>query len=155
MRFLGRVFVVIAAYVCSVIGLLIALAILFGLASQLSFAPAYWAFTSVTPVLLASAPFLGAFAFIAVVVLSAIPMFVIVLFGEIFEWRASAVYPVPAAILGMAVYWMYSPRTIFGIDTIGVVELVIFGAAGAIAGVVYWGLAGRKAGSWRRVASHA
>jgi hypothetical protein len=64
-------------------------------------------------------------------------------------WRSPYVYVVPTALLSAAAYLELSPRTIGGIDQDGLLEAVVFGLSGACSGLIYWAIAGRRAGNWR------
>ena len=149
MRALSRICVVIAAYACGVIGLFAAFAILFGLASLTPLAPGYWTIAGISPAIFAGAPVVGLFLVTAAVMLSAVPMLLIVVLAEAFSWRSLFVYATPAALLGAVVYLIFSPRTIGGLDQIGWIETALFTLSGAVAGLIYWAIAGRKAGAWR------
>jgi hypothetical protein len=149
MRALWRIFVIVAGYMCSLVGLFAAFALFFGLASLVPSAPAYWSLTGVSPVIFAGAPVVGLFAVTLALVLSAAPLMLLVVAAEIFSWRNPAVYAVPGALLAAAIYWQFSPRTIGGLDEIGFAEVALFALSGAAAGAVYWLVAGRKAGVWR------
>ena len=149
MRVLWRIVVVIAAYFCGVIGLFVAFAILFGLASFASFAPGYWTLTGVSPAIFAGAPVVGLFLVVTAIVLSAMPILLIVVLAESLAWRSLSLYAIPAALLSASIYWELSPRTIGGLDLIGSIEIALFAASGAFAGLIYWAIAGRRAGSWR------
>ena len=150
MRILVRIFVILAAYVSGVLGLFVAFALLFGLASLTSFAPGYWTLTAVSPTILVGAPLFGLFVLISAIGLSIVPMLLIVVLTEAFGWRSPSVYVIPAALLGAAIYLYFSPRTIGGLDQIGMFEAALFALSGACAGLIYWAVAGRRAGSWRR-----
>ena len=52
------------------------------------------------------------------------------------------------ALLAATIYWQSSPRTIGGLDAIGQIEVTLFALSGAVAGAVYWLVAGRNAGVW-------
>jgi hypothetical protein len=148
MRALWRIFVIIAGYMCSLLGLFAAFALFFGLASLAPIAPAYWSLTGVSPAIFAGAPVVGLFAVTVAIVLSAMPLALLVVATELFSWRSPAVYVVPAAVLAAAIYWQFSPRTIGGLDAIGQIEVTLFALSGAVAGAVYWLVAGRNAGVW-------
>jgi hypothetical protein len=89
------------------------------------------------------------FAVIAAMTLSIVPTLIIVALAEGFSWRSPWLYVAPAAVLTGLVYFTLSPRTIFGLDGIAAIELALFMLAGAAAGLTYWAVAGRKAGTWR------
>ncbi|MFO1082538.1 MAG: hypothetical protein U1E23_18145 [Reyranellaceae bacterium] len=144
-----RIAVVVAAYLCSVLGLLAALPLLFGAASLVPGAPGAWTLAGVAPFLFAGAPVVAVFVAVTAIVLSALPTLLIVGLAEIFAWRRAAVYVVPAAVVSAGAWWTLSPRLWTGLDPIGAAELALFAAAGAVAGAIYWGIAGRRAGTWR------
>jgi len=87
----------------------------------------------------------GFVSFVAAFVVGAvagIPSFLMVLFAESFGWRSLILHVVFGALLGAVavVLGIASPPPIEPRD------LVIFSAAGAIGGFVYWLIAGRRAG---------
>jgi len=96
-----------------------------------------------------AAPVAGAFVVLLVVVLSAGPALLVLAVTEVLGWRSPYVYAVPTALLSAAVYIELSPRTIGGLDQAGMLEAVVFGLSGACSGLIYWAIAGRRAGSWR------
>jgi hypothetical protein len=139
----------VGAYVVGVLGFLAALALLFGVASLLPGSPGYWVLTAVSPSIFIAAPVVGIFVALFAIVLSAGPALVILAVTEVLGWRSPYVYAVPTALLSAAVYRELSPRTIGGLDQAGMLEAMVFGLSGACSGLIYWGIAGRRAGSWR------
>ena len=150
MRILKRILVMVGAYVVGVLGLFAALALLFALVSLLPGAPGYWVLTAVSPAIFIGAPVVGLFVILFAIVLSAGPALLILTVTEVLGWRSPYVYVSPAALLSGAVYLALSPRTIGGLDQTGMLETVVFGLSGAGAGLIYWVIAGRRAGCWRR-----
>jgi hypothetical protein len=65
---------------------------------------------------------------------------------EILGWRAIGLYLGFGAAAGAVGYYTFSFRVIDGIGAIAAVEMAAFAAAGALAGLVYWTIAGRRAG---------
>ncbi len=149
MRFVVRMIKMLAAYIASVLGLLAALAVLFGLGSLMPGAPGYWTLTAVSPAIFIGAPVLGVFVVLLVVVLSAGPALLVLAATEVLGWRSIYVYAIPSALLSVVVYLEFSPRTIDWLDPIGMLEAGTFALSGAAAGCIYWALAGRTAGIWR------
>ena len=139
----------VGAYVVGVLGLLAALALLFGVASLVPDSPCYWVLTAVSPSIFIAAPVVGLFVALFAIVLSAGPALVILAVTEVLGWRSPYVYVAPTELLSAAVYLELSPRTIGGLDQAGVLEAMVFGLSGACSGLFYWGIAGRRAGSWR------
>ena len=153
MRILKRILVMVGAYVAGVLGLLAALALLFGVASLLPDSPGYWVLTAVSPSIFVGAPVVGLFVVLFAIVLSAGPALLVLTVTEVLGWRSPLVYAVPTALLSAAVYLELSPRTIGGLDRAGLLEAAVFGLAGACSGLIYWAIAGRRAGSWRSALS--
>lgn len=149
MMALWRIFAIVAGYLCGLVGLFAAVAVLFGLASLAPSAPAYWSLTAVSPVIFAGAPAVGLFAIVLAIVFSAVPLTLLVVAAEIWSWRSPALYILAGALLAGATYWQFSPRTIGGLDSIGTIEIALCALSGAASGAVYWLVAGRKAGLWR------
>ena len=148
-----RIAVVVAAYLCSVLAALVALPLLFAAAALLPGAPGSWTMAGVAPFLFAGAPVVAMFVAVTAIVLSALPTLLVVVLAEALAWRRAAVYVLPAALVSAAAWWTLSPRLWTGIDAIDAAELGLFAAAGGVAGAVYWGIAGRRAGAWRGDAS--
>jgi hypothetical protein len=138
-----------AAYVAGVLGFLAALALLFGVASLLPDSLGYWVLPAVSPSIFIAAPVAGLFVVLLVIVLSAGPALLILAVTEVLGWRSPYVYAVPTALLCVAVYLELSPRTIGGLDGAGMIEAAVFGLSGLCSGLLYWAIAGRRAGSWR------
>lgn len=95
---------------------------------------------------------LVAFGFIFVSGFALWPAVVIVLITEVFNIRSLLVYAIGGGIVGAACYLGLTP---FDTDTMqfnGIVRrhLEIMTGAGILAGVIYWMIAGRTAGLWRR-----
>jgi len=148
-RILKRLLVMSGAYVAGVLGLFAALALLFGVASMLPDSPGYWVLTAVSPSIFIAAPVVGLFVFVVAIVLSAGPALLILAVTEMLGWRSPYAYVVPAALLSAAIYLEFSPRTISELDQAAMLEAVVFGLSGACSGLIYWAIAGRRAGSWR------
>ncbi len=150
MRFLARLVIVSASYMVAVLASLAALVMLFGLASLLPEAPGYWKLSAVVPAVVAAAPVVGAFLIVLAVVLCVVPMLLLLGLAEALSLRSAYVYVVSGAVLSAVVYLRLSPHTIGGLDETGALEAAIFALSGACAGLIYWAIAGRRAGSWRR-----
>jgi hypothetical protein len=91
------------------------------------------------------------FGFIFASGFALLPALIVVLITEAFYVRSALVYAVGGGVVGLACYLGVVP---FDPDTMrfdGIVRrhLEIMTGAGIVAGVVYWLIAGRKAGAWR------
>jgi hypothetical protein len=80
-----------------------------------------------------------------------LPMLLIVLMAESFGWRSVLFYA--AAGLALALFFR-SLLAVQGQHFFGR-ELEIMAAAGIAAGLIYWAVAGRNAGKWRKPAVQA
>ncbi len=94
-----------------------------------------------------------AFGFLFVSGFALVPAMVMALITEAFAVRSLVFYAVGGALVGAACYLSIVP---FDTDTFsfrGVVhrELEVMTGAGVVAGFVYWLVAGRNAGAWRRL----
>ena len=141
-----RLFLALSGYLASILVFFLALALLFAGASALFPDIGAWSVMGVSPVLALGAPVAGLFLIVAAMTLSAIPMLIAVLLTEWFGWRSVWIYAVPASVVTAAAYLALSPRVWFGADILVAAELAIFAVAGAIAGLLYWAIAGRNAG---------
>jgi hypothetical protein len=94
-----------------------------------------------------------AFGFIFVSGFALLPAMIMALITEAFAVRSLVFYALGGAIIGAACYLSlvpFDPSTwaFHGIDRR---ELEVMSGAGIVAGFVYWFVAGRNAGLWRRL----
>lgn len=83
---------------------------------------------------------------IVIAMLAVLPMLLVVVLAEWLAWRSVLIYPALGGALAMVmVYGLNFTATIA--DTF-VRERQVVAAAGIAAGLVYWLIAGRKAGVW-------
>jgi hypothetical protein len=80
-----------------------------------------------------------------------LPAMVLALVTEAFSIRSILFYALGGALFGLGVYLaftQYDPAamTFVGVDRR---ELEVMSGAGIVAGLVYWLIAGRRAGAWR------
>ena len=143
MALIGRLFVVLFAFLaaCFVAGMVVVGAIMFPEFSDLGAGP-------VDPGVL---HVMFGFGFIFVSGFALVPAMVVVAITEAFYIRSALTYAVGGALVGVACYLGLVPFDTEQLRFEGVVRrhLEIMTAAGIIAGVVYWMIAGRNAGAWR------
>src|SRR3954451_23801009 len=94
------------------------------------------------------------FGFIFLSGFALLPALIVVLITEAFYIRSVLTYAIGGAVVGCACYLGLIP---FDPDTMrfdGIVRrhLEILTGAGIVAGLVYWMIAGRNAGAWRKPA---
>jgi hypothetical protein len=76
------------------------------------------------------------------------------LLTEAFSIRSILFYALGGALFGLGVYLAFTPFDASQMNFTGVDrrELEVMTGAGIVAGLVYWAIAGRRAGAWRDVA---
>jgi hypothetical protein len=94
-----------------------------------------------------------AFGFIFVSGFALLPAMVMALITEAFAVRSLVFYAVGGALAGAACYLSVVPFDPATFTFQGIVhrELEVMTGAGVVAGFVYWAVAGRNAGAWRRL----
>ncbi len=144
MALIGRLLVILFAFLaaCFVAGMIVVGAIMFPEFSDLGAGPVD---PGVLDVILG-------FGFIFVSGFALVPAMLIVAITEAFYIRAPLTYAVGGGLVGLACYLGLVP---FNAETMrfeGIVHrhLEIMTGAGIVAGLVYWLIAGRNAGAWRK-----
>jgi hypothetical protein len=94
---------------------------------------------------------MAGFGFIFVSGFALLPALIMVLVTEAFTIRSLLFYALGGALFGLGVYLAYTPFDTTAMSFAGVDrrELEVMTGAGIVAGLVYWAIAGRRAGAWR------
>ena len=150
---LFRIIRIVAAYAMAVVSSLVLLPLLFALLSAVLSNPGVWIIGAITPALVISLPFIFPFAFLLAVVVTAFPVLLAIAISELRSMRSPGWYGLFGALVAAGAYWQLSPRVTFGLTTKGAIELLVFALSGAGGGYIYWSIAGRTAGLWRRPAA--
>ncbi len=81
-----------------------------------------------------------------------VPALVLVLVSEALQIRSALFYAVAGALAGFVIYLSFGGVDLGALEVQGFAhrEAEIMAGAGIIAGLVYWAIAGRNAGLWRR-----
>ena len=81
-----------------------------------------------------------------------IPALIVVLITEAFNIRSVIAYALGGAVVGLVCYLGLIPydTTTMSFDGIVRRHLEVMTGAGIVAGLIYWVIAGRKAGAWRQ-----
>jgi hypothetical protein len=92
------------------------------------------------------------FGFIFISGFALLPALIVVLITETFDIRGVLTYAVGGAIVGAACYLGLTPfdTEMMQFNVIVRRHLEIMTGAGIVAGIVYWMIAGRRAGAWRQ-----
>lgn len=143
MTVIGRLFLIFMGIcaACVAAGLVVLLAILFPDVSDVTIGPLDDG--SVNLFLTFGLIFVSGFALV--------PALIVVLITEMFAIRSALAYAVGGAISGAICYLSLVPFDPDTITFVGVVrrDLEVMTGAGIVAGLVYWLIAGRRAGTWR------
>ncbi|SHL30013.1 hypothetical protein [Bradyrhizobium lablabi] len=143
MALIGRLFVVFFAFLlaCFAAGAIVVVAVLYPEFSDLD---AREIDPSAIHVVLG-------FGFIFISGFALLPALIVVLITEAFSIRGVLTYAVGGAIVGAACYLGLTPFDTQTMQFDGIVRrhLEIMTGAGIVAGIVYWMIAGRRAGAWR------
>jgi hypothetical protein len=144
MALIGRLFVIVFGFLaaCLVAGMIVVGAVLFPELSDLG----------TDPIDQGAIDIVLGFGFIFISGFALLPAVIIAVITEAFSIRSSLAYAVGGGLVGLACYLGLVP---FDPDTMhfeGIVRrhLEIMTGAGIVAGLVYWMIAGRNAGAWRR-----
>jgi hypothetical protein len=144
MALIGRLLVIFLAFLaaCMAAGIIVVSALLFPEFSELGTGPVDEGALDV----------LLGFGFIIVSGLALVPAMLIAAITEAFYIRGVLIYAVGGGLMGLACYLGLVP---FDTETLrfeGIVQrhMEIMSGAGIVAGLVYWLIAGRTAGAWRK-----
>jgi len=144
MALIGRLFVVAFAFLAAslVAGMIIVTAVFFPEFSDLGAGPVDQGVFQI----------LVGFGFIFISGFALLPAAIIALITEAFSIRSVLAYAIGGAVVGVACYLSLVP---FDTDTWqfdGIVRrhMEIMTGAGIVAGMIYWMIAGRTAGAWRK-----
>jgi hypothetical protein len=123
-------------------GLVVTLAVLFPAFSDLDLGMADRG--SFNVVLVFGAIFVSGFALI--------PALLLVIVSEGFGIRSFVFYAAAGAVTGFVIYWSFAAADFGALSVASNTrrEAEIMSGAGIVAGIVYWVIAGRNAGLWRR-----
>ncbi|MCA0013403.1 hypothetical protein LB561_21310 [Mesorhizobium sp. B292B1B] len=143
---LKRILMMLTGYLVAVLIGLIAVAAIYAVLSSLPDAPGYFDFMGVTPIAALAVPPLGMFIYFLTIVLTGLQTLVFALIAEFFSLRNALLHMLfggAAAVGGFALIW---PSALEDMAPERWADIGIIAAAGLVAGLVYWLIAGRDAG---------
>jgi hypothetical protein len=140
---LGRIFVILFACLLASLaaGLVVSIAVLVPMIGDLTLGPVEGGTVGV----------LVAFGAIFVSAYALAPVLLVIVCAEAFSIRSLLFYALAGGLLGAVLYFNYTGWSGRAFTAGGFArrELEIMAAAGIVAGLVYWAVAGRRAGIWR------
>lgn len=143
---LKRLLMMLAGYLVAVLIGLVAVAVIYATLSSLPNAPEYFGFAVVTPLAALVVPPLGMFIYFVTIVITGLQTVIFALIAEFFSLRNFLLhmfFGAAAAAGGFFLIWPNSPEDM---DSARWADIGIIAAAGLVAGLVYWLIAGRDAG---------
>ncbi|SDA97997.1 hypothetical protein SAMN02927914_06049 [Mesorhizobium qingshengii] len=146
---LKRILMVLAGYLVAVLVGLVAVAAIYAALSSLPNAPAYFDVMGVTPIAALVVPPLGMFIYFLTIVVTGPQTLVFALIAEFFSLRNALLHMFFAAAAAAGGFFLIWPSTAEDMDPERWADIGIIAAAGLVAGLVYWLIAGRDA-SFRR-----
>ncbi|MEW6632614.1 MAG: hypothetical protein AB1440_17225 [Pseudomonadota bacterium] len=141
---LKRILMVLAGYLVAVLVGLIAVVAIYLALSSLPNAPGYFELMGITPIAVLTVPPLGMFVYFLTIVVTGMQTLVFALIAEFFLLRGfwlHMLFGAAAAAGGFMLLWPDAPG-----DPERWADMGIITAAGLVAGLVYWLIAGRNAG---------
>lgn len=150
-----RLLLIVMAYLAAVVTGLIGVVIVYFTLSSLPGAPAYFSTLSLSPLVILLVPPVGLLVIYIVVILTCLPALAAALVSEFFALRQPWLHGLFGAAIGSAAFVYASPEIVGTIEGTDWADLGIVAAGGLIGGVIYWLIAGRKAGFTRPLPSPA
>jgi hypothetical protein len=143
---LKRILMMLAGYLVAVlVGLIAVVAIYAGL-SALPNAPAYFDIMGVTPIAALVVPPLGMFIYFLTIVVTGLQTLIFALLAESFSLRNVLLHMIFGAAAAAGGFFLIWPSMAEDMDPVRWADIGIIAAAGLVAGLVYWLIAGREAG---------
>lgn len=148
---LKRLALVVAGYLLGLVAGLAGVILFYGILAALPDAPEYFSWVSTGSLLALLWPPVALFAFIVAIYVTALQMLAAAAITELFELRQVWLHMILAALVGLSGFLMIVPMLDGTVSHSDLADLGIITAAAAVAGTVYWLIAGRQAGFKRRV----
>ncbi|MFK0688066.1 hypothetical protein ACFX5Q_07660 [Mesorhizobium sp. IMUNJ 23033] len=142
-----RVLMMLAGYLVAVLVGLFAVVAIYAMVSSLPNAPEYFSVVGVSPIAALLVPPLGMFIYFLTIILTGMQTLVFALIAEFFSLRNALLHMMFGAIAAVAGFALIWPGASENPERWA--DMGIIGAAGVVAGLVYWLIAGRDAGFQR------
>lgn len=143
---LKRLALMFAAYIVAVPAGLVTLVAMYSALSSLPGAPDYFAALAVSPIVMIAVPPVGLLVLGLTYILTAPQTLVAALFSEFFQLRNVLVHALFGGVAAVSGFVVASPTLVLDISPTDWADIGIVGVSGLVAGVVYWLIAGRRAG---------
>lgn len=143
---LKRILMMLAGYLVALLVGLVAVVAIYAVLSSLPNAPEYFGVMSLSPIAVLLIPPLGMFIYFLTIVVTGLQTLIFALIAESFSLRNVLLhmfFGAASAVGGFALMWPSSPEDM---DPERWADIGIIAAAGLVAGLIYWLIAGREAG---------
>ena len=147
---LKRLLLMFAGYIVALAIGLFAVAAIYGILGSLPDAPSYYVAFELAPLALLLLPHLALLAIIIALISTVMQALLAGLLSEIFSLRNFALHTLFGSLTAVSGFLLIAPVEESGVPSPTPIEYVVMAIAGAIAGFVYWMIAGREAGFRRR-----
>ncbi|GLQ77357.1 hypothetical protein GCM10007881_08730 [Mesorhizobium huakuii] len=141
-----RVLMMLAGYLVAVLVGLVAVAAIYAALSSLPNAPAYFDIMGVSPIAVLVVPPLGMFVYFLTIVVTGLQTLIFALIAEFFSLRNALMHMVFGAAAAAGGFFLIWPVPSEDMDPERWADIGIIAAAGLVAGLIYWLIAGREAG---------
>jgi hypothetical protein len=143
---LKRLALVLAAYLIAVVAGLAVLLAAYLLLSSFPGAPDYFTALAISPIVMVAAPPLGLLVLWLSYILTAPQVVVMALISEFFRLRSVFAHALFGMIAAVSGFVFASPTLTESVSATDWADIGIVAFSGLAAGMVYWAIAGRKAG---------
>lgn len=141
---LKRILMMLAGYLVAVLVGLVAVVAIYVTLSALPNAPEYFGFAIVTPLAALVVPPLGMFVYFLTIILTGLQTLIFALIAEFFALRNFLMHMLFGAAAAAGGFFLIWPGAEENAERWA--DIAIIAAAGLVAGLVYWLIAGRDAG---------
>lgn len=143
---LKRLLLMVAGYCVALLIGLFAVSVIYGLLGSIPDAPSYFVAFELAPLALIFLPHLALLAIIIAFIATVAQSLLAGLLAEIFRLRNFVLHMLFGALIATSGFAFIMPVEESGIPSATWVEMCVMAVAGALAGFVYWMIAGREAG---------
>lgn len=141
-----RILMMLAGYLVAVLAGLVAVAAIYAALSSLPGAPGYFDAMGISPIAALVVPPLGMFVYFLTIVVTGLQTLIFALISEFFSLRNALMHMVFGAAAAAGGFFLIWPSSMQDMDPERWADIGIIAAAGLVAGLIYWLIAGREAG---------
>jgi len=141
-----RILMMLAGYLVAVLVGLVAVAAIYAALSSLPNAPAYFDVMGVSPIAVLVVPPLGMFVYFLTIVVTGLQTLIFAMIAELFSLRNVLMHMFFGAAAAAGGFFLIWPVPTEHMDLERWADIGIIAAAGLVAGLIYWLIAGREAG---------